>query len=92
LFLPDPLDVPSVVVEYLAGQLAISDPSCVSRYLERRPTRFEHADEIKRTLGLRDFAAAGSRHHRREIQRSVFVAIRTGTGARRGSASRYQES
>jgi TnpA family transposase len=78
LFLPDPLDVPSVVVEYLAGQLAISDPSCVSRYLERRPTRFEHADEIKRTLGLRDFAAAAG-----ELERWVDArAWTTGDGPR----------
>lgn len=58
LFLADPLEVPQAVVKYLAGQLAIGDPSCASRYLERRPTRFEHADEIKRAFGLQDFAAA----------------------------------
>lgn len=58
LFLPDPLEVPPVVVEYLGGQLAVADPSCVSRYMERRSTRFEHADEIKRVFGLHDFAAA----------------------------------
>ena len=58
LFLPDPLDVPSVVVAYVGEQLAIADPSCVARYMERRSTRFEHADEIRRVFGLRDFAAA----------------------------------
>jgi hypothetical protein len=28
LFLVDPLDVPDVVLDYLAGQLEIADPSC----------------------------------------------------------------
>ncbi|SCL36302.1 protein of unknown function [Micromonospora nigra] len=41
-FLPDPLDVPSAVVDYVAVQLQIEDPSCVKRYLERRNTRYEH--------------------------------------------------
>jgi hypothetical protein len=56
-FLPDPTDVPPVVVAYVARQLEIEDPSCVVRYLERRRTRFEHAEEIKASEGLRDFAA-----------------------------------
>lgn len=55
VFLPDPLDVPDGVVEYLAGQLEISDPGCVKRYTERRTTRFEHADEIRAAYGLREF-------------------------------------
>ncbi len=56
LFLADPLEVPGVVLEYLASQLEIEDASCVARYVERRTTRFEHAEEIKRARGLRDFA------------------------------------
>jgi hypothetical protein len=28
----------------------------VARYVERRTTQFEHAEEIKRAGGLRDFA------------------------------------
>ena len=56
LFLADPLEVPGVVLEYLASQLEIEDASCVARYVERRTTRFEHAEEIKQARGLRDFA------------------------------------
>ncbi|MDP1846378.1 MAG: Tn3 family transposase [Solirubrobacteraceae bacterium] len=56
LFLADPLEVPGVVLDYLASQLEIADASCVTRYTERRTTRFEHAEEIKRAGGLRDFA------------------------------------
>ena len=58
MFLADPLEVPSAVVEYLAGQLAIADVACVGRYTERRTTRFEHAEEIKVAYGLKDFASA----------------------------------
>jgi hypothetical protein len=46
-----------VVLAYVGRQLEIEDPSCVARYLERRRTRFEHAEEIKVSEGLRDFAA-----------------------------------
>jgi TnpA family transposase len=55
-FLPNPLDVPEEVVAYLAEQLRIADRSCVGRYVERRTTRFEHVEEIKKALRLKDFA------------------------------------
>ena len=32
-FLPDPTDVPPMVLEYVARQLGADDPSCVARYL-----------------------------------------------------------
>ena len=57
-FLPDPLDVPTVVLERLAGQLQTADPSCVKRYTERRTTPFEHREEIKAAYGLREFSEA----------------------------------
>jgi TnpA family transposase len=60
VFLPDPIAVPEVVLVYVAGQLQVGDPSCVSRYLERRRTRFEHVEEIKLVCGLREFAQARS--------------------------------
>jgi TnpA family transposase len=59
-FLSDPTAVPDVVLEYVAAQLGVEEPSCVARYLERRPTRFEHAEEIKLACDLRDFAAAAA--------------------------------
>ena len=55
-FLADPLDVPKEVLAYVGAQLEIDDPSCVKHYLERRTTRFEHAEQIKVAYGLRDFA------------------------------------
>ncbi|MGA2928419.1 MAG: DUF4158 domain-containing protein [Solirubrobacteraceae bacterium] len=56
-FLPYPTDVPPEVLQNVASQLEVGDPSVVRRYLERRRTRFEHAEEIKAFEGLRDFAA-----------------------------------
>jgi len=41
-FLDDPLDVPLVVLDYLAAQLDVDDASSVKRYLDREKTRFEH--------------------------------------------------
>jgi Domain of unknown function (DUF4158) len=57
-FLTDSLDVPPLVVEHLAGQLGIEDPSCVKRYAERPHTPLEHREEIKAAGGLREFAEA----------------------------------
>jgi hypothetical protein len=55
MFLADPVDVPSEVVDYLADQSAIADPSCVRGYSQRETTHREHAGEIQREYGLRDF-------------------------------------
>ncbi|MER6691671.1 Tn3 family transposase [Streptomyces minutiscleroticus] len=47
-FLPDdPLDAPWPVVEHLAAQLGIEDPSVVKRYTERPKRAYEHAWEIR---------------------------------------------
>ena len=57
-FLPGPLDVPTVVLERLASQLQITDPSGVKRYAERRTTPPAHREEIKAAYGLREFSEA----------------------------------
>jgi hypothetical protein len=56
LILSDPTDVPPAVIDYVAAEVDAKDPSCVKQYLERRSTRFEHADQIMGTLGYADFA------------------------------------
>jgi TnpA family transposase len=58
LFLADPLAVPAAVVDFVAGQVAVADPSQVKRYTEREKTRFDHAWEIQRVYKLKDFAEA----------------------------------
>src|SRR5699024_6502701 len=57
-FLPDPLEVPTEVVDFLASQLDIADPSCVKSYAQRQATQWEHAAEIRSEFGYRDFADA----------------------------------
>lgn len=51
----DPLDVPWPVVEHLAGQLGIEDPSRVKRYTDRRQTVYDHAWEIREAYGYHLF-------------------------------------
>jgi hypothetical protein len=57
-FLDDPLDVLNTVVDYVAGQVRVADPSCVKGYLERRPTRFEHQAEIADVYGYVSYPSA----------------------------------
>jgi hypothetical protein len=49
VFRPDPTAVPKTGLRYVADQLELEDPAVIRRYLERRRTRFEHAEEIKRS-------------------------------------------
>ena len=53
-FLADPADVPVGVVAHVAAQLGIDDPTCLDRYRVGE-TRWDHADELKRAYGYRDF-------------------------------------
>ncbi|WSQ82564.1 DUF4158 domain-containing protein (plasmid) [Streptomyces sp. NBC_01213] len=55
LFLEDPLAVPWPVVEHLAAQLGVEDPSCVKRYTERLKTAYEHAWEIRDAYGYHPY-------------------------------------
>src|SRR6266567_4414846 len=57
-FLEDPLDGPGEVLDLVAGQLGIADPSVVKQYTERVKTKSDHQQEIRRKYGLRDFAGA----------------------------------
>jgi hypothetical protein len=54
-FLEDPLEVPGAVLDFVAGQLGISNPSQVKRYTERTKTRFDHQWEIRGVYGLKEF-------------------------------------
>lgn len=58
VFLDDPADVPVEVVDYLAEQLGIGDPSVLKVYGERENTRLEHVRELRRVLEYREFAEA----------------------------------
>ena len=60
-FLEDPLDVPTVVVDYLGVQIGVADPSCVKAYLERKQTRYDHQEEICQVYGYSPYTAAKGR-------------------------------
>lgn len=71
-FLEDPLDVPGVVLEFVAEQLGVEDPSQVKRYTERRPTPFDHQQEIRQVYQWKDFASV-------EPEFTAWVAARSWT-------------
>jgi hypothetical protein len=55
LFLTDPLAVPWPVVDYLAEQLGIADPSQVKRYGVRPQTAYDHAWMFRDAYGYHVF-------------------------------------
>jgi TnpA family transposase len=55
-FLARPADVPPVVARTVARELAISDSGCLALYARREQTHREHASEIQRVYGYRDFS------------------------------------
>ena len=42
-------------MKHLAAQLSVADPASLKRYLDRPASHREHAGEIQRRLGYRDF-------------------------------------
>src|SRR5216683_2122915 len=54
MFLADPVDVPAELVQYLAEQLGIDDPSCVKQYTERRDDPVRASD--RNPAGVRHLA------------------------------------
>lgn len=54
-FLADPTEVPPGAVIYVARQIGVKHPVCVAHYKERPATHREHAGEIQRAYGYRDF-------------------------------------
>lgn len=73
-FLPDPLEVPWEIVERLAVQVDVDDPSCLKQYAQRLPTQHEHAREITTVYGYRRFEDVQAQQEFRE-----FVAARAWT-------------
>ena len=55
-------NTPQNLIDHIASQLSIN-PSVLPRYLERRPTRFEHQREIRVHLEYREFTGAPVRRH-----------------------------
>lgn len=58
-FLPNPIEVPEKVAQYLGNQLGIKrDLSFLEEYLERRATRYAHRDKIREFYGYQDFGGS----------------------------------
>lgn len=55
-FLAHPADVPAAVAVTVARELAITEPGCLAEYARREQTHREHAGEIQRVYGYRDFS------------------------------------
>ena len=60
-FLADPTDVPKAVAAHVARQLEISDPGVLSEYARRPNTFREHALEIRREYGYKDYSDPAER-------------------------------
>jgi hypothetical protein len=58
-FLTEPTAVPPNVVAYVAAQLGVHDVACLAEYGARSNTAWEHAAEIRRVYGYRDFTDSG---------------------------------
>jgi hypothetical protein len=55
-FLTEPTAVPPNVIAYVAAQLGIHDVVSLAEYGARSNTAWEHAVEIRRVYGYRDFS------------------------------------
>jgi hypothetical protein len=51
----DRRNLPATSHDHLAARISIADPTCLKRYLDRPASHREHAGEIQRRLGYRDF-------------------------------------
>jgi TnpA family transposase len=72
-FLTDsgPVEVPEVVIRYVAEQLGIEDWTSVKQYGDRWQTPYDHAARIRELLGYREFGDA-------EAEVAAFIASRVG--------------
>jgi Domain of unknown function (DUF4158) len=61
-----------VVLGFVAEQLGVEDPSQVKRYTERRPTPFDHQQEIRQVYQWKDFVPV-------EPEFAAWVAARSWT-------------
>jgi TnpA family transposase len=59
-FLARPTEVPEIVAGRVAEELAVEAPGRLAEYGRRDPTHREHAGEIQREYGYRDFSDASA--------------------------------
>jgi TnpA family transposase len=54
-FLPDPTNAPDAVIRFIAGQIGVSEISCLPAYMDRKVTRYAHVNEIQQQYGYFEF-------------------------------------
>jgi TnpA family transposase len=74
-FLEDITSVPAVVVRFLARQLDIPDPACLSEYCKSE-RRWQHSNEIREYYGYRIFSEPGVQWR---LARWLYALCWTGT-------------
>ncbi len=72
-FLPDPTDVPRVVMQTVASQFGITDLRILGTYLKRRQTKFNHQSRLREYLGLKTFDALETLHLLRFVYARLLV-------------------
>lgn len=60
-FLADPTDVPEAVAAHVARQIEVADPGVLAEYARRPNTFREHALEIRREYGYKDYSNPAER-------------------------------
>lgn len=75
-FLIDPVNVPIGVIAYVASQLGIADPQCITQYAERVQTQQDHAQEIRQHAGYKEFS---ERRGRFALMRFLYARVWVGT-------------
>ncbi|GCE12936.1 Tn3 family transposase [Tengunoibacter tsumagoiensis] len=56
-FLSDPINIPIGVIRYVAEQLTIADPGCITHYAERVQTHQDHAQEIRKRYDYTEWSS-----------------------------------
>ncbi len=79
-FLPNPIDMPSGFIDFVACQINITKPDCLPRYIERKQTRHAHRLEIQREYSYYNFNESPWRFR---LSRMIFA--RAWTNAERPS-------
>ena len=79
-FLANPIDVPEAVIAYVRQQLTNDKFVDLSKYMERLPTHREHAGEIQKHYGYKDFT-----NQPEHFQLVRWLYTRTWTSAERPS-------
>lgn len=75
-FLPNPIDVPDGVIDFVARQISITKTDDLTRYIKRKQTRHAHRLEIQQEYSYHDF---NDKPWRFSLSRMLYARAWTGT-------------